>query len=244
MHDPVPVFGDRNTLQYSLKVGLGSVIAIRDESHREVYLRIAGMLDSSVFQGVLLMSTENFERLFPSRFGHEFFLVEVADPSNAVVRDVSDTLETKLSDFGFDAERVAERLAGFLAVQNTYLSAFQTLGGLGLLLGTIGLGTVMLRNIVERRSELALLRAVGFRGATVAWLVLTENAFLLLCGVCGGASAALLAMLPHLLSTGADVPWSSLAILLAAVFGTGIAAASFAVAEAVRNPLLAALRTE
>jgi len=241
---PIPVFGDMNTLQYSLKVGLGSVITIRDESNREVPLRVAGMLDSSVFQGVLLMSDENFLRLFPSRAGHEYFLIELNDPNPAAVRNVSDTLETKLSDFGFDAERVSDRLAGFLAVQNTYLSAFQTLGGLGLVLGTIGLGTVMLRNIVERREELALLRAVGFRGGSVAWLVLAENAFLLLCGLGGGAAAALLAMLPHLLSTGADVPWTSLAMLLAAVFGTGLVAALFAVTEAVRTPLLAALRSE
>jgi ABC-type lipoprotein release transport system permease subunit len=241
---PIPVLGDMNTLQYSLKVGVGSVITIRDEANREVKLRIAGMFDSSVFQGVLLMSDEHFLKLFPSRAGQQYFLVELNEPSDATVRSVSETLETKLGDFGFDAERVSDRLANFLAVQNTYLSAFQTLGGLGLLLGTIGLATVMLRNVVERRSELALLRAVGFRGGSVAWLVLAENAFLLLCGLGSGAASALLAMTPHLLSTGADVPWSSLAMLLAAVFATGLAAAAFAVTEAVRTPLLAALRAE
>ena len=99
-------------------------------------------------------------------------------------------------------------------------------------------------DVVERRSELALLRAVGFRGGSVAWLVLAENAFLLLCGLGSGAASALLAMTPHLLSTGADVPWSSLAMLLTAVFATGLAAAAFAVTEAVRMPLLAALRAE
>ena len=67
------------------------------------------------------------------------------------------------------------RLANFLAVQNTYLSTFQTLGGLGLLLGTLGLATVMLRNVVERRSELALLRAIGMTGSNVALIVLSEK---------------------------------------------------------------------
>ena len=50
------------------------------------------------------------------------------------------------------------RLAAFQEVQNTYLSIFQLLGGLGLLLGTVGLGMVVLRNALERRSELAELR--------------------------------------------------------------------------------------
>jgi len=33
-----------------------------------------------------------------------------------------------------------EKLAAFHRVENTYLSTFQALGGLGLLLGTLGLG--------------------------------------------------------------------------------------------------------
>ena len=56
-----------------------------------------------------------------------------------------------------------EQLAQFLAVQNTYLSTFQSLGALGLLLGTIGLAVVQLRSVLERRGELALMRAGGFR---------------------------------------------------------------------------------
>ena len=65
--------------------------------------------------------------------------------------------------FGGDATSTAERLARFHRVENTYLSTFQTLGGLGLLLGTVGLATVLLRNVLERRRELALLAAVGYR---------------------------------------------------------------------------------
>ena len=141
-------------------------------------------------------------------------------------------------------QRVSDRLASFLAVQNTYLSTFQTLGGLGLLLGTLGLATVMLRNVLERRGELALLRAVGFRAAHVAWLVLCENAFVMLWGLAAGALAALLAMTPHLTSTGADVPWGGLQMLLLGVFTVGMLAALFAVREAVRTPILATLRSE
>ena len=136
------------------------------------------------------------------------------------------------------------RLANFLAVQNTYLSTFQTLGGLGLLLGTIGLGTVMLRNVIERRAELALLRAVGFRPSAIRRLVLFENAFLLACGLVVGTASALLAMLPHLLSTGADVPWLSGAGLLLGIFAAGLLSASAATIEAVRTPIVATLRGE
>jgi ABC-type antimicrobial peptide transport system permease subunit len=155
-------------------------------------------------------------------------------------------LESKLGEYGFDAEAVVERLGRFLAVQNTYLATFQVLGGLGLLLGTIGLATVMQRNVLERRSELALLRAVGYRRSGLRWLVLSENAFLLMWGLVSGTVSALLAMLPHLMTAGADVAElaGGLARLLSVVVVVGMLAAGLAVAEAVRTPVVASLRSE
>ena len=217
----IPVIGDMNTLMYSLHKGIGDTIKVPDDTNPKATLRIAGMLDSSVFQGVLLMSEENFLKLFPEQTGFRYFLIgdrRFEDGGRALSKDearaLSDLLETGLAPYGFDVEPIGDRLANFLAVQNTYLSTFQALGGLGLLLGTIGLGTVMLRNVIERRAELALLRAVGFRPSAIRRLVLFENAFLLACGLFVGTASALLAMLPHLLSTGADVPWLSGAELL------------------------------
>ncbi|MFN0051658.1 MAG: ABC transporter permease [Planctomycetales bacterium] len=236
---PIPVLGDMNTLQYSLHVGLGQTLEIRDEQQRAVKVRIVGMLDGSIFQGVLLMGEGPFRQLFPSRVGARYFLIEA---SGTRAREVGELLEAKLP--GFDAERVADRLASFLAVQNTYLSTFQALGGLGLLLGTIGLATVMLRNVLERRSELALLRAVGFRHASLGWLVLCENALILAWGLACGALSAMLAMLPHLLSTGADIPWRDVATIVAAVFAVGMSASLAAVRSAVQTPVLATLRGE
>jgi ABC-type antimicrobial peptide transport system permease subunit len=131
-----------------------------------------------------------------------------------------------------------------LSVQNTYLSTFQTLGGLGLLLGTFGLATVMLRNVLERQSELALLRAIGFRRSSVAELVLWENGFILLWGLVAGSVSAILATSPNLLSRGANLPWLSLAMLLIAVFVTGMIAALFAVISASRLPIVTTLRGE
>jgi ABC-type antimicrobial peptide transport system permease subunit len=247
----IPVIGDMNTLMYSLHKGVGDTVWVPDETNPKARLRIAAMLDSSIFQGVLLMSEEHFQSLFPERAGFRYFLIgdhRFQDGRRAMskddARDLSDLLETGLAPYGFDVEPIGNRLANFLAVQNTYLSTFQTLGGLGLLLGTFGLGTVMLRNVIERRAELALLRAVGFKPSAIRRLVLFENAFLLACGLFVGTTSALLAMLPHLLSTGADVPWLSGAGLLAGIFGVGLLAASAATAEAVRTPIVATLRGE
>lgn len=235
----IPALGDMNTLMYSLHKGIGASVGIPSDERPEHELKIKGMFDGSIFQGVLLISEQHFQQLFPEQAGFQYFLIEV--PTKDATQ-LSSILETGLTEYGFDADLVSNRLADFLAVQNTYLSTFQTLGGLGLLLGTLGLATVMLRNVVERRSELALLRAVGMTGSNVALIVLAENAFLLIWGLASGIVSALLAMLPHLLSTGADIPWFSGFLILLAVLITGMLSAFLAVLAAVRAPILATLR--
>lgn len=236
-----PVLGDMNTLMYSLHKGVGVKLGVPNDQEPQHFLQIAGMFDGAVFQGVLVQSEERFLEFFPEQTGFQYFLIEVA-PEHAA--KVSSLLETRLEPFGFDAERVADRLADFLAVQNTYLSTFQTLGGLGLLLGTLGLGAVMLRNVLERRSEIALLKSVGFTSRQTGWLVLAENSLLLMWGLAVGTVSALLAMLPHLVSTGADFPWPTAAGMLIAVAIAGTLAALAAVRSAIQLPILETLRRE
>jgi ABC-type antimicrobial peptide transport system permease subunit len=124
------------------------------------------------------------------------------------------------------------------------LTTFQSLGGLGLLLGTFGLATVQLRNVLERRGELALLRAAGFRRARLALLVMLENAALLIGGLAIGVASAIVAILPHLLAGGAAIPWLTLAITLGLVLIIGLAAGISAVRATLHAPLLPALRSE
>ena len=131
-----------------------------------------------------------------------------------------------------------------MAVQNTYLSTFQSLGALGLLLGTIGLAVVQLRSVLERRGELALMRAIGFRRRRLAAVVMLENAALLIGGLATGIIAALVAILPQLLVGSAGTPWLSLAATLAVVLIVGLVAGTLAVRATLRASLIPALREE
>jgi putative ABC transport system permease protein len=135
-------------------------------------------------------------------------------------------------------------LASYLAVENMYLSTFQALGGLGLMLGALGLAVVMLRSVWERRGELALLRALGYRRRVLGRLVFVENGLLLAAGLGVGAAAAVLAVVPHVLGAGGEVPWLHIAALLALVVLIGLAAGAWAMRATVRAPLLPALRRE
>ncbi|HWB01000.1 MAG TPA: ABC transporter permease, partial [Pirellulales bacterium] len=101
------------------------------------------------------------------------------------------------------------------------------------------------RNIFERRGELALLRAVGFRRATLAWLVMLENAALLIAGLGIGAIAAAVALVPHLRGGAqASIPWQSMAAMLGTVLLVGLAVGTIAVRSVLAVPVLDALRHE
>jgi putative ABC transport system permease protein len=239
----IPVIGDMNTLQFSLKKGIGSIILAPNERSPEFALQVVGMLDGSIFQGVLVMSDSNLKRIAPDISGARYFLIKTPDAADSIDR-TSSVLETALQPYGMDTERVSRRLADFLAVQNTYLSTFQMLGGLGLLVGTFGLAAVMMRNVIERRAEIALLRSLGFRASRIVWLVLAENSLLLFWGLLTGSAAALIAMLPHLLSTGADIPWAELGITLGAVLVIGTLAAVFPIYASLRIPIREVLTSE
>jgi hypothetical protein len=236
----VPVIADANSMTYVLHKKLGDELVL-NRNEGPVRVRFVGTLADSIFQSELLMSERNFVRLFPDQPGYRFFLI---DTPAKEVSTVTATLEDRLADYGFDAVSTSERLANFHRVENTYLSTFQMLGGLGLVLGTLGMAAVLLRNVFERRKELALLRAVGYNSSHFTTMVFAENALLLFLGLATGTVCALLAIAPVFFDRGGRLPNISLGFLLVAVLISGLGASLLATWAALRSPLLPALRAE
>ena len=239
--DAVPVIADANSLTYVLHKSIGDEIVL-PHGDTPIHLKVVASLSDSLFQGELLMADEAFTRLFPEQQGYRFMLVDT--PSNQAER-VSAAIENGAADLGADATPTAERLAEFHTVENTYLSTFQTLGGLGLLVGTVGLAAVVLRNVLERRRELALMRAVGYRPADLFTLVLSENLVLLITGLVVGTVCALVAIAPAASDRGARIPLNRQSwLLLLAVLAAGLVSSIIATTAALRGALVGALRSE
>jgi hypothetical protein len=237
----VPVIADANSLAYVLHSKLGDDFVMQN-GDRQIKLRIVGALADSLFQSELLMSEAHFTRLFPDEQGYRFFLIDLPRQDRSAA--VTAALEDRLSDYGFDVQPTAERLANFHRVENTYLSTFQMLGGLGLLLGTIGLSAILLRNVLERRRELALMRAVGYNPEHFTLMIVAENLVLLLAGLLTGIFCAVLAISPVLVTRHGSFSNPSLGLLLLGVLVSGLAASIVATWATLRAPLLASLRAE
>ena len=237
----VPAIGDANSIRWALGKKVGDTLDYTDERGNAFKLRLVGAVANSILQGSLLLDERAFIERFPGEAGYRMFLIDA--PSNSVAA-VSATLTRALQDVGLELTPAPQRLAAFNAVQNTYLNTFQVLGGLGLLIGTAGLGVVVLRNVLERRGELGLLQALGYERSLLHRLILSEHIGLLALGLLIGVVAALCAIIPFLFLGRGGLSYNTLALTLAAVIVVGIVCAVIATWSALRGNLLAALRNE
>ncbi|HUW17940.1 MAG TPA: ABC transporter permease [Sedimentisphaerales bacterium] len=236
-----PAIGDYATVIWALGKSIGDELEYSDEKGQTFKLRIVGILKSSILQGSLLIAEDEFIERFPSEDGYRMFLIDAAQQT---AETAAEKLSGALKDFGLELTPAVQRLAAFSVVENTYLSIFQMLGGLGLVLGSVGLGLVVLRNVVDRRGELGMLRAVGFDKAALKRMVFYEHSGLMLAGLVCGVAAAVLAVGPALRSPGAQVPYFSLILMVTAIAVSGIVWIRIAAGFALSGRLLDALRNE
>ncbi len=237
----IAAIGDASSVQWSLGKKVGDTVDYTDERGRSLRLRLVGTIANSILQGSLVIDEQAFVRAFPSKGGYRWFLLDApADRAS----DLVPTLTRALQDAGLELTAATDRLNAFNEVQNTYLGTFQVLGGLGLLLGSAGLGIVVLRNVLERRGEMGLLTAVGFTPRKLRRMILVEHAALLGAGLGLGIVAAFTAVVPSLLTPGQQLPWLSLAVTLGVVLLNGLAWTYAAAWWSARGNLLSALRNE
>ena len=239
--------GDSDTAMWGLqkKTGVenGDILTYLDDAGNEAGVKLVGRLPMrlSVFQGAILISNEWFTRMFPSEEGFRVFLVDTPPgQEESAARDLNAAFDRA----GMDAVSTVTRLRRFYAVESTYLAMFLVLGGFGMILGSAALGIVVLRNLLERRREIAMLRAIGFRKEALFRLFLYEYLFLLGAGVTIGGIAAAIAIAPAVASAGSSVSVGLAALILAGIALTGIVCIVLAVRMGLGRESFNALRTE
>lgn len=216
--DIIPAVGDYATVYWGLGKKLGDILDYTDEKGRSVKLQIAGILKESVLQGRLLISEDNFVRLFPSVDGYSIFLID-ADAKDLHLQ--AKELNKRYRDVGMETVPTARILEQLNEVENTYLMIFLVLGGLGLILGSLGLGFVLVLNVLDRRGELAMMQAIGFRLTDLRYMLLFEHGLLLAGGILCGLIPGLWAVVPTILSQNGAFPIVSIVLVIIAMLVCG-----------------------
>jgi putative ABC transport system permease protein len=171
--------------------------------------------------------------------------VEVADHTDPA--NVAASLNRTYLAAGADAAPITTlvneamgQLRGLLAMLQGYL-------GLGLLIGTAGLGVVMVRAVRERRQGIAMLRAMGASSRLVRTAMLIEAGLIVVQGTVIGVLLGLATAQQMLGVLDQDltltVPWIGLAVIVAVPLVASLAATAWPAARAAAIRPAVALRT-
>ena len=210
----IPAFIDSATLQWALKRKLGGRLTYTDSSGQPFEVELVGALSDTVFQGSLLIEENALLDKYPQHEGYQLFLI---DDWQGDLEQRRARLESWLSPWGGQVEIAYDRLQAFHEVENTYIAIFHVLGGLGVILGSAGLGVVVARNLSERRHEFALLDAIGIPNAVRKKIVFSELRSLVGWGVGVGLCAATVSIIPSMSYLGVASPVFNLSLLILAI---------------------------
>ena len=237
----VPGIADQTVIQWGLGIKVGDTLVYTDEYGNEMLVKLIGGLANSIFQGNILIDEEIFLEHFPSSSGIHVFLIDAESDS---VEELETGLMRSFRNTGLDLEYTADRLAEFNSVENTYLSIFLLLGGLGMILGTVGLGLSLVRNIQDRLQELGILRAVGFGGNKILRMLTREHIILLGFGTFIGAAGAFVATVPSIFSEFIDASWQTALIIVGLIMINGLIWIYLIGRISMGKDLVESLRTE
>ena len=145
----------------------------------------------------MIVDEAAFLELFPSQEGYRLFLADVPGDAEHALGE----LQKATADRGSTVMRTQERLEGFQGVENTYIAIFHVLGGLGLILGSAGLGIVTARNLVERRGEFGVLHTIGIAHRVRKGIIFREIRSFIAWALLIGLLASLVAIAPALSGT-------------------------------------------
>lgn len=211
-------------------------------------LRVIGVIGfgaSANFMGIYT-GAETFESIFgPPELSVHF--VALTKPDNS--RDVARDIEAALVTTGAQADSLQQIAEENNALSRNFLYLMQAFMGLGLVVGVAGIGVIAFRTVVERRQQIGMLRAIGYKRSMVSLSFMMESSFVTVLGALSGAALGL--WLAYFLVTSDDfpgdgnnfyVPWLQIAFIcgvttLASLLMTIIPsrqAASVPTAEALR----------
>jgi ABC-type antimicrobial peptide transport system permease subunit len=188
--DGVPAFVDETTMMWVLKKKVGDELRYQDEWGNDYPVTIAGVVKDSIFQGSVIVDEAKLLEKYPSMGGYQLFLAPGVEDKKL--------LQEETADLGGKVTATRDRLAAFHEVENTYIAIFNVLGGLGIILGSVGVGIVTARNLVERKGEFETLKILGISKGLRTAIVKREVREMVMWGLGIGLISALVAVIPVL----------------------------------------------
>ncbi|HEY7148248.1 MAG TPA: FtsX-like permease family protein [Gaiellaceae bacterium] len=209
-------------------------LSVRDpQTGRQLQLKVIGILKDSAPEEMVGISSSQatYQHAFPGRFDptiHYFALAPGVDPETTATK-----LESAFLANGMQAESIQSVVDDAVASSRTFNRLIQGFMMLGLVVGVAALGVISARAVVERRQQIGVLRAIGFRQGMVQAVFLLESSFIALTSIVAGTVLGLIlaqnivhdsAQQPSWENLTLVVPWGNFAVIFLLVYAVAVAA--------------------
>ena len=134
--------------------------------------------------GGMIAARQQLDEVSPFPIPVTNYRFKVADGVDAA--EVSGNLEIAFQRNGMESSVLAELVEDSVSANQAFNYLLTGFMGLGLMVGVASLGVVSLRAVVERRQQIGVLRAIGYRRNMVQLSFLLESSFVVLLGVAIG----------------------------------------------------------
>ena len=156
---------------------------------RSLSLRVIGVIeDQAFFASTVVTGHETLQRLSASPLPFRTHNIALRDPSRA--EDIAATLEEEFAENGLQATSLEKSVRELTTLNFAFTKIIQGFMGLGLVVGIAALGIITARSVVERRVQVGILRAIGYRSGMVQLSFMIESSFIALLGIGLGLALA------------------------------------------------------
>jgi len=166
---------------FTLKIG--DTIEIQDKNNEVIEKKIIGIIDTIVIQGIFSYKDFVIEEFdFTTS---NYFMIGVKDGVNVV--KTAKNIESNFLINGIQVIAVKSMVLQAISTLNQFFSLFDAFMGLGLIIGIAGLGIITIRSVHERRQEIGMMRAIGFKKNMIQSSFLIETAIVAAIGIIIGS---------------------------------------------------------
>src|SRR5881296_3452201 len=229
-----------------LRVVPGDHIRAFDAAGRTVNLTIVGVLEQALqFTSGVFVDQSVVRGVFPAQERYTAYFFQMA-PGVDVAAFRAD-LERTFFVYGLQTIDIREQIGQAFDASQEVLTLMQAYLGIGLLVGIAGLAVITLRAVVERRTQIGALRAIGFTRAMVLGTFLVEIALIAVLGIGIGVALGIVLSYKIYIVYFADivvfsVPWPNLALIVGIASAAAVASAAQPAIRGSRIPPAEALR--
>jgi putative ABC transport system permease protein len=187
-------------------------------------VKIIGVIDSyAVPMNGIYTNAATMQTLTGRTLAHSLYMINVRAGADATA--IAQQLEKAFLTDGLDASALDRQIKSLQEGDKVVFNLFKGFLALGLVIGVAALGVISSRNVIERRQQIGMLRAIGFNSNMVQLSFMVEASIIALLGLFLGSTLGLVlgANITADIARGQpgvtfNPEWGHLALILAAAY--------------------------